>query len=163
MANQIQTPNCEQIPDFGVVIKLDTSSVPTPTAPTKILDEIRNFLKEKDSNKIISIKSDYKIFWTSNSTNSADIPQIVEELVEFLNQKGHSECTWMLTQPKELVWCQADSCLEAGQMEHIQQLHKATCDLAAKLRMNGHTCVSLGQRMPADLGWCKSETCLNAN
>ena len=161
MANTTQTQLQET--GSGCMATLNTQT-PTPISAPQILSDIQQFLSEQDFNKTITINSDLEIHWNDESTdpsNRIHTPQIVDDLVKFLDNRGHSECIFIITGDKEVRWCKQDSCLEAGTWETIRTKNKQVHDLAAKLRSEGHTCVSLGQRMPADLSWCNNEPCLN--
>ena len=153
MANQLQETS------LGCMAKLVTS--PAPSSAPQTYSQIQQFLLEKDVNRIVTINHDLDITWTSELTNSMDIPQIIEDLVKYLDEKGHGECTMMVISDRQLRWCKQDSCPESGSWDMIEKKTKEIRDLAAKLRSEGHTCVSMGQRMPPDISWCESEPCLN--
>lgn len=134
---------------------------PVPSQPPKLLPQIRDFLMQNDLDRVITIRDDFKMSWTANSSNLKDIPKVVNNLVEFLNRQGHSECTGAYIPDCVVEWCRHDTCLNAGKWERMEQMDVNLNKLMSELKAKGHTCVTLGQRFPPSVSWCKSEQCLN--
>ena len=81
-------------------------------------------------------------------------PQIVNELINFLESKGHT-CTMYNMTKKILEWCHKDECIREKALKNILYGYGN----ADRLINQGHTCVIILESNPVQIIWCQQENC----
>lgn len=88
-------------------------------------------------------------------------PKIMDEMADFLKQKGHCCVSIVGWDDHKFDWCQKDECEKAKirkAMRHEQDTQEA---FIKHLEDTGHTCISIGERYPVCVHWCNQPTCTN--
>ena len=91
--------------------------------------------------------------------HSEPSPKIMNELVEFLKEKGHSCMMIVGRKDHKFKWCMKDVCPSTEVLKTMRKEHEEQEQLVTRLRAEGHTCVSIGERYPIYVGWCQQTPC----
>lgn len=85
-------------------------------------------------------------------------PQIVKEVITFLESKGH-QCSMYNMSKGILEWCNKDTCIRTKSLNDMEYINMKAMEFADKLRNQSHQCVHISESYPVRISWCNQETC----
>ena len=98
----------------------------------------------------------------SENTHMESHPKIMDELADFLKQKGHSCAMIVGASNHDFTWCKKDECPETIMLNNMHLQQQKEEEFAKELRQKGHTCVYIMESYPMQVGWCHQDSCVNS-
>ncbi len=86
-------------------------------------------------------------------------PNIVKEVINFLDSKGH-KCMIYNINKQNLGWCCKDECMRTKFLENKLYNNQESYKFANLLKSQGHECIKYLESDPIQIKWCNQDICI---